>query len=66
VIAQDVLQEGFPRIVADHPLEEVLAVFEESGTERLPVIATREDPRLVGTLSKTDLLLHLLDRAPRG
>jgi CIC family chloride channel protein len=65
VIAEDVLREEFQRIAADQPLEEVLAIFESSQTERLPVIASVDDPVLVGSLSKTDLLLHLFGRTPK-
>jgi CIC family chloride channel protein len=66
VIAEDVLVEDFPRIASDHPLEEVLAVFERSRAERLPVISSDADPILVGSLSKTDLLLHLFGRLPQS
>jgi CBS domain-containing protein len=61
-----VLIEDFPRIAADHPLEEVLAVFEQSRAERLPVISSDAEPVLVGSLSKTDLLLHLAGRFTRS
>jgi len=62
VIAQEIQHEDFPRIPADLPLDEVLRRFEQADSERLPVIESEENPRLIGSLSKTDLLLHLTGR----
>jgi CIC family chloride channel protein len=59
VIAQDIQHMDFPRIPSDLPLDEALRAFERADSERLPVIESHADPRLIGSLSKTDLLLHL-------
>lgn len=66
VIAQEIQREDFPRLVADHPLDEALGLFEECDCERLPVIESLEEPRLIGSLSKTDLLLHLTGQKRRS
>jgi CIC family chloride channel protein len=57
-IAQDLLQEDFPTVTPDTGLRETLERFSTHPFERLPVVepATR---RLVGSISKTDLLLTL-------
>jgi len=62
VIAADLLRDEFPSITLDHPLEAALGTFGTGGLERLPVLDDPEHRRLVGSLSKTDLLLHLIGR----
>ncbi len=66
LIAEDLLREDFPAIHVDHPLEEALFIFERSRSERLPVLESATTPRLIGSLAKTDLLLHLVGRHPRA
>ena len=56
-IALDYLREEFPRVRRETPLEEVLRMFTAFPIERLPVVD--EAGRLVGSISKTDLLLTL-------
>ncbi len=56
-IAQDVLREEFPTISPDSTLRETLARFEGHSGERLPVVD--EQRMLVGSISKSDLLLTL-------
>lgn len=71
VIADDLLIEVFPRIGPDSTLEEALAKFATHPGERLPVVEP-DGGWLVGSVSKTDLLLtlayevnHKDERAPR-
>ncbi|MGE3164652.1 MAG: ClcB-like voltage-gated chloride channel protein [Planctomycetota bacterium] len=62
LIAEDLLQEDFPTLQPDHPLEDALALFGVSGSERLPVVELGTTRKLIGALAKTDLLLHLFGR----
>jgi len=56
----ELLQPDFPRLHADMPLWEVLRVFETHPGERLPVLDG--EGRLLGHVTKTDLVLMLSDR----
>ncbi len=57
-IAQDVLREEFPTVRPDTSLRETLQRFEGFSGERLPVVDV--DRVLVGSISKSDLLLTLV------
>ncbi|MGZ5003993.1 MAG: ClcB-like voltage-gated chloride channel protein [Chthoniobacterales bacterium] len=59
VIAADLMQEEFPSITVDTPLSDAFAVFGRHAGERLPVVNDERERRLVGSLSKTDLMLAL-------
>ncbi len=59
VIAEDLMQQEFPSIAVDTPLSEALSVFGHHTGERLPVVSDTTERRLVGSLSKTDLMLAL-------
>lgn len=56
-IAQDVLREEFPTVRPETTLRETLQRFEGFSGERLPVVDV--DHVLVGSISKSDLLLTL-------
>jgi CIC family chloride channel protein len=56
-IAHDYLREDFPRVGPDTPLDVALQMFTTHPIERLPVVDERG--KLVGSISKTDLLLAL-------
>jgi Chloride channel protein EriC len=61
VIANDIMREDFPRIGPDQSLSDALGGFLGQPLERLPVI----DPgsgKLLGSLSKSDLLLALVEK----
>ncbi len=60
VIARDILREDFPRVAPDQPLPEALAGFLGIVAERLPVV--ERDGTLRGSLSKSDLLLALIEK----
>jgi chloride channel protein, CIC family len=60
VIARDILREDFPRVAPDQPLPEALASFLGIVAERLPVV--ERDGTLRGSLSKSDLLLALVEK----
>ncbi|MEZ4598259.1 MAG: ClcB-like voltage-gated chloride channel protein [Syntrophotaleaceae bacterium] len=64
VIAKDLLTAGPPVVRFSASLEEALEKFREYPGERLPVVADGPKPLLLGSLTKTDLLLALAERAP--
>jgi CIC family chloride channel protein len=64
VLARDIVHEDFPRVGADQSLTEALAAFVGVTAERLPVVGA--DGLLLGSLSKSDLLLAMIEqRKPR-
>jgi CIC family chloride channel protein len=56
----ELLRTDFPRLHADMPLWEVLPLFEKHPGERLPVVDG--EGRLLGHVTKTDLVLMLRER----
>ena len=61
VIANDIMRENFPRIGPEQTLSEALGAFMGLPIERLPVV-DGDSEQLVGSLSKTDLLLALVEK----
>jgi len=61
VIARDIMHEDFPTIAPDATLVEALEKFAHHDGERLPVI-TGPEHKLIGSISKSDLLLALAER----
>ena len=59
VIAGDILHEHFPVIRADASLSEALDGFSHHDGERLPVVSDSGDRQLIGSISKTDIILAL-------
>ncbi|MBV9488193.1 MAG: chloride channel protein, partial [Verrucomicrobia bacterium] len=59
VIAADIMDENFPRISPVQGLSAALQKFAEAESERLPVVDNLRSQRLVGSVSKTDIILHL-------
>jgi CBS domain-containing protein len=59
VIAADIMDENFPRISPLQGTAEALRKFSETNAERLPVVDNFNSQRLIGSISKTDLILHL-------
>jgi chloride channel protein, CIC family len=62
-IAEDLMRDEFPFVTPDTSLRETLERFAGHDSERMPVIESHETRRLVGSISKTDLLLTL-SRSP--
>jgi len=62
VIASDLLLERVPTITPDAPLAAALGKFSHHDGDRLPVIAGDDDHRLIGSISKTDLILALAEQ----
>jgi CIC family chloride channel protein len=61
VIADDLLHGQFPVITAGSSLSHALEIFTNHDGERLPVVGDAADRQLVGSISKTDLILALAD-----
>ena len=59
VIAADIMNEDFPTVSPMNGLTEALHKFTEAKSERLPVVDDMRSRRLIGSISKTDIILHL-------
>jgi CIC family chloride channel protein len=59
VIAADIMDENFPRIDPLQGMSDALHKFARSQAERLPVVDDLHTQRLIGSVSKTDIILHL-------
>jgi len=59
VIAADIMNENFPRVSPLQGLGEALRTFSGVQAERLPVVDNLTSQRLIGSISKTDLIIHL-------
>ncbi|MGI9113677.1 MAG: ClcB-like voltage-gated chloride channel protein [Chthoniobacterales bacterium] len=62
VIARDIMREDFRTIDRDISVRGALDEFSHHDGERLPVVSDRTSRKLVGSLSKTDLILALSHR----
>lgn len=63
VVARDLVQESFPTITPEATLTEALDSFAHHAGERLPVTLGGPLGRLVGSISKTHLILALAERS---
>jgi CIC family chloride channel protein len=59
VIAADIMDEDFPRVSTAQGMNEALHQFTAARSERLPVVDSLHSKRLIGSISKTDIMLHL-------
>jgi chloride channel protein, CIC family len=59
VIAQDIMREPFPTIEPSASLNEALERFAHHDGERLPVVTNSKEGKLVGSISKTDIILAI-------
>jgi chloride channel protein, CIC family len=59
LIAADLVNENFPRISPIQGMGEALERFSEVRAERLPVVDDLSTLRLIGSISKTDIMLYL-------
>ena len=62
IIAEDILREDFPTVTPNVPLTQALEYFAHHDGERLPVL-DEQDHKLLGSISKSDLILAIADRA---
>jgi CIC family chloride channel protein len=63
VIARDILRDKFPTVAPEESLSDALNVFSRHDGERLPVMSNFEDRKLVGSISKTDVILALAEQS---
>ena len=63
IIARDIVREPFPTVAPEESLTDALNVFSRHDGERLPVMNNFEDRTLVGSISKTDVLLALAEQS---
>jgi CIC family chloride channel protein len=66
VIASDILHEHFPVVRPEATLSEALDRFMHHDGERLPVVGNSGGHRLVGSISKSDLILALAGSVRSG
>src|SRR3984893_535728 len=66
VIAGDIMDENFPSISLLHSTGDSLKRFSETRSERLPVVDNPTLQRLIGSISKTDIILHLAGEQSRA
>jgi len=59
VIAADIMDEDFPSVSLTQGMNEALHKFSDAKSERLPVVDNLHSKRLIGSISKTDIILHL-------
>ncbi len=57
--ARELMRQEFVVLTPDTPLGDALQAFLAQGTERLPVVNSVEQRRLLGVISKSDLLLEI-------
>jgi CIC family chloride channel protein len=65
VIAGDIMDENFPSISPLHSMGAALKKFSETRSERLPVVDNPTLQRLIGSISKTEIILHLAGEQSR-
>ena len=63
VIARDILHEEFPTLAPGTPLAAALNAFGHHAAERMPVVEDGAPRRLLGSISKSDLILALAETA---
>jgi CIC family chloride channel protein len=63
MVATDVMKADFPRISPAQGMADALEQFSKVNAERLPVVDSLISRRLIGSISKTDIMLHLARRA---
>ncbi len=56
VIAADIMNSHFPIVAVDDPMSTAVELLAESDAERLPVVSDRIERKLLGAVSKRDLL----------
>ena len=61
VIARDLVHEDFPTITPEAPLAHALKSFTRHDADRIPVVADNSERRLIGSISKSDIILALAE-----
>jgi chloride channel protein, CIC family len=63
VIAEDIVRDRFPTVRPEASLAEAMERFAHHDGERLPVVGNSGENRLLGSISKTDVILALAGSA---
>jgi CIC family chloride channel protein len=66
VIAGDILRDSFPVVAPEASLTEALERFSQHDGERLPVVTEANGQTLIGSVSKTDVILALAGSTTRS
>ena len=66
VIADDLVRRDFPVIFPKTSFAEAMASFSHLHGDRLPVVLSEKLPTLLGSISKNDLILALVERKSSG
>ena len=61
VIAGDLIHDDFPSVTPEAPLAQALKSFTGRDADRLPVVANHGEHRLIGSISKSDIILALAE-----
>jgi len=61
VIARDLVHEDFPSITRDATLGQALRSFARQDADRVPVVDDKSRRRLIGSISKSDIILALAE-----
>lgn len=62
VIARDIVREDFPSLSPDCSVPDALSHFSKHDGDRLPILDGADGRALLGTISKTDLILALAEQ----
>src|ERR1700749_3612827 len=65
-IAIDLMNEDFPRISRFQGMGDAFEKFSEVRSERLPVVDDLDSCRLIGSISKTDIMMYLSGKQNKG
>ena len=57
VIAADVMNSSFPTLYAHEPVSRAIELFSETDAERLPVLENPQSLRILGSISKRQILV---------
>jgi len=66
VIARELLHTDFPTITPETSLAHALPAFVHLDADRIPVVANSVERQLIGSISKSDLLLALAEQTKQG
>jgi len=65
VTARDLIREEFTTITPEVSLAEALKTFSHHDAERIPVVENRTNQKLIGSISKTDLILSFAESSSK-
>jgi CIC family chloride channel protein len=66
VIADDLVRRDFPAVLPETSLAQAMTAFSHHPGDRLPVVSDDERRELLGSISKNDVILALVERGSSG